>query len=216
MKKYLILFAGGSGGVLSTDLMNAQEAERALHWQCGVGTSRRDEFRVVELRDRALYDVSTGAEVQLARGLLTEEAYAKLVAELNLNPFDISRRHTVKVEFMSGVTITTEINGTPDQVVTYYIGKRFNLGAVVDDMQTAIKIWFWDGEQFMQHHRTHIVLEHSFARGHLIDHGHKLGLELKSVTHNGSKWFTDARRTQILELHAAKKITLASLIAKEF
>lgn len=71
-----------------------------------------------------------------------------------INPFDKSRRHKVKVEFTNGDTIETEINGTPDQVVGYYIGRNFNFGINGDKMTKGAKIWFWDGERYLQHKET--------------------------------------------------------------
>lgn len=73
----------------------------------------------------------------------------------DINPFDKSRRHTIKVEFINGDTIETEINGTPDQIVGYYIGRNFNFGTYGDKMTKGEKIWFWDGEQYLQHKETY-------------------------------------------------------------
>ncbi len=71
------------------------------------------------------------------------------------NPFNLPRRHTVKVVFNGGAIITTEINGTTDSVVVYYIGNWFNVGSgELDDMQKAVTISFWDGECWMMHKKT--------------------------------------------------------------
>lgn len=54
----------------------------------------------------------------------------------------LTKRHTVKVTFENGDTLTTEINGTWVEVATYYLGQPFNLGADLDNLQKAISVEF--------------------------------------------------------------------------
>lgn len=53
---------------------------------------------------------------------------------------------TIKVTFDRGNTITTSINGTPDEIRKYYIGKSFTFG---DDetewTEKAVMVEFLDG-----------------------------------------------------------------------
>lgn len=51
---------------------------------------------------------------------------------------------TVKVVFKNGDSITTRINGTEDEISTYYVGKVFNIGSVEDDLQKVIGVEFLD------------------------------------------------------------------------
>lgn len=52
-------------------------------------------------------------------------------------------RHTVKVTFANGNSITTGINGTRESVTQYYMGNTFNLGNdAKDEMTTATKVEF--------------------------------------------------------------------------
>jgi hypothetical protein len=48
------------------------------------------------------------------------------ITRLTLAP--MTERHAVKVTFADGNTLTTDINGTPDEVRAYYVGQWFNLG----------------------------------------------------------------------------------------
>jgi hypothetical protein len=50
-----------------------------------------------------------------------------------------SRRRCVEVTFTNGDSLTTEINGTVDEIKKYYIGKTFNLGHNGDDLMTKGK-----------------------------------------------------------------------------
>ena len=47
---------------------------------------------------------------------------------------------TVKCTFSDGNTITTDINGTIEEVKKYYLNNWFNLGVVDDDMQKCINV----------------------------------------------------------------------------
>lgn len=68
---------------------------------------------------------------------------------------EANRKHIVQVTFGNGAQIITDINGTPDSVCDYYIGKFFNLGnAENDNMQRAEKIGFFDGSVFLTHKRS--------------------------------------------------------------
>lgn len=53
-------------------------------------------------------------------------------------------RHTVKVTFANGNSLTTDINGTRESVTQYYVGNTFNLGDGNggDLMTKAIKVEF--------------------------------------------------------------------------
>jgi hypothetical protein len=52
-------------------------------------------------------------------------------------------RHTVKVTFANGQSLTTDINGTRESVTQYYMGNTFNLGNDAKDvMTTATKVEF--------------------------------------------------------------------------
>ena len=93
---------------------------------------------------------------------MTQPTATPIFTPFNPNPFDASRRHTVRVTFTNGDTITTEINGTPDEVCDYYIGNLFNLGSNGDNMQRAVSIEFYDGEVFLQHKRK-------YRAGHSIE-----------------------------------------------
>lgn len=77
-----------------------------------------------------------------------------ITTPFNQNPFDASRRHTVRVTFANGDTLKTEINGTPDEVCDYYIGNMFNIGSDNDNMQCAMSIEFFDGDVFLRHKRS--------------------------------------------------------------
>ena len=50
---------------------------------------------------------------------------------------------TVKVTFDNGDSLTTQINGTPEEIRAYYIGRQFNLGNGENDlMAVAISVEF--------------------------------------------------------------------------
>ena len=56
-------------------------------------------------------------------------------------------RHVVKVTFANGDTLTTPINGTPDEIRAYYLREDcwFNLGTGdKDNLQRAIDVKFLD------------------------------------------------------------------------
>lgn len=117
------------------------------------------------------------------------------------NCFDSLRSHRIKVELSNGDTIKANITATVDQVVDLYIGKKINLGYGGKDVFAhGAKIWFYDGEGYaMQHHKTHILINKGSFH-YVVDHGDQLGLEVFSAKHNGSKWFLDDRREQLLAL----------------
>lgn len=50
---------------------------------------------------------------------------------------------TVKVSYANNDTITTSINGTEDEIKTYFaIGRQFNIGNVEDNMQRVTALEF--------------------------------------------------------------------------
>ena len=49
---------------------------------------------------------------------------------------------TVRVTFSDGDSLTTSINGTPEEIRAYYIGQTFNLGTVADRLVQAVKVEF--------------------------------------------------------------------------
>jgi hypothetical protein len=53
-----------------------------------------------------------------------------------------SRRRTVKVTFDDGNTITTDINGTKQEIEDYYIGQVFNHGMEEDDLVYGTSVEF--------------------------------------------------------------------------
>jgi len=50
----------------------------------------------------------------------------------------------VKVTFENGDTIETWMNGTKEEIVSYYVGNKFNLGVVEDNMQIAVSVEFME------------------------------------------------------------------------
>ena len=48
----------------------------------------------------------------------------------------------VKVTFENGDTISTRMNGTKEEITAYYVGNKFNLGSVEDNMQAAVNVEF--------------------------------------------------------------------------
>lgn len=58
-----------------------------------------------------------------------------------------SRRREVRVTFEGGKTLDTEINGTEEEITSYYKDNQFNLGvAGNDDMRTAVGVEFLDAQ----------------------------------------------------------------------
>jgi hypothetical protein len=52
---------------------------------------------------------------------------------------------TIKVYFSNGQHLLTNINGTDDDILAYYIGKEFNLGNDENDLMViATKVDFLD------------------------------------------------------------------------
>ena len=50
---------------------------------------------------------------------------------------------TVKVTFADGDTIVTSINGTDEEIKSYYrIGRPFNIGSVDDNVQKVTELEF--------------------------------------------------------------------------
>lgn len=61
-------------------------------------------------------------------------------------------RQSIKVTFDNGDEIKTEINGTIDEIIEYYIGKWFNIGkGGRDNVRRAMKVAFYDGEYYLTH-----------------------------------------------------------------
>lgn len=48
----------------------------------------------------------------------------------------------IKVTFDNGNSLVTSIHGTDEEIRSYYLGNVFNLGAVEDELTTAIKVEF--------------------------------------------------------------------------
>lgn len=46
----------------------------------------------------------------------------------------------IKVHFNNGRTLTTSINGTPEEITAYYVGKEFNIGENGEDLMATA---FW-------------------------------------------------------------------------
>lgn len=53
-------------------------------------------------------------------------------------------KHEIKVIFEDGDFLYTTINGSKEDVRSYYIGKFFNCGAVEDDMKKCVDVEFLD------------------------------------------------------------------------
>lgn len=118
------------------------------------------------------------------------------------NPMDAKRRHVVRVTYSNGEQITTDINGTTDEVVQYYIGRSTVLRECEETGAETVahgeSIQFYDGEMWQRHHRTYKLLAKG-AGWYVVDHGDQIGVEVFSGEHNGSKYFTDAAREQLLQ-----------------
>ena len=48
----------------------------------------------------------------------------------------------ITVTYSTGDKIATSINGTVQTIMTYYLGKYFNIGTVSDKMARAVRIDF--------------------------------------------------------------------------
>lgn len=55
-------------------------------------------------------------------------------------------RH-IKITYSNGDHTYTRINGSTEDIERYYLGKVFNLGAVGDNMQIALRVEFLDNEE---------------------------------------------------------------------
>ena len=53
-------------------------------------------------------------------------------------------RQYFKVTFSDGDTISTWMNGTREEIIAYYVGNKFNLGVVEDNIQMAISVEFME------------------------------------------------------------------------
>jgi hypothetical protein len=53
---------------------------------------------------------------------------------------------TARVTFHDGNTVTTRINGTTAEILSYYLGRWFNLGPVEDHMAKAVAVEFLDDQ----------------------------------------------------------------------
>lgn len=69
----------------------------------------------------------------------------------------LPQKRTVTVYFSCGDNLTTEINGTDEEILQYYIGKQFNLGDGNggDRMSTALFVNFHDHDINIQ--RLHVL-----------------------------------------------------------
>lgn len=52
---------------------------------------------------------------------------------------------TVKINYADGDSTIARINATPEEARAYYVGKLFNLGTVVDNMQRCTGIEILEG-----------------------------------------------------------------------
>jgi len=53
-------------------------------------------------------------------------------------------RQYFKVTFSDGDTIETWMSGTKEEITAYYVGNKFNLGSVEDNIQTAVSVEFME------------------------------------------------------------------------
>lgn len=53
---------------------------------------------------------------------------------------------TIRITFLNGDSLVTNINGTNEEILAYYVGQEFNLGdgAGGDKMATATTVEFLD------------------------------------------------------------------------
>ena len=56
----------------------------------------------------------------------------------------MSYKHEIKVIFEDGDFLYTTINGSKEDVRSYYIGKSFNCGTVEDKMKKCVDVEFLD------------------------------------------------------------------------
>jgi hypothetical protein len=49
---------------------------------------------------------------------------------------------TIKVTFADGNSLITSINGTNEEINSYYLGNTFNLGREEDHLTIAVKVEF--------------------------------------------------------------------------
>jgi hypothetical protein len=49
---------------------------------------------------------------------------------------------TIKVTFSNSDSLVTSINGTPEEISSYYIGQTFNLGVESDLLVRAVSVEF--------------------------------------------------------------------------
>ena len=56
----------------------------------------------------------------------------------------MSYKHEIKVIFEDGDFLYTTINGSKEDVISYYIGKFFNCGTVEDKMKKCVDVEFLD------------------------------------------------------------------------
>lgn len=52
----------------------------------------------------------------------------------------------IKIVYDNGDVSYTRINGTREEILAYYIGKKFNLGSEADHIVTAQEVYFLDEE----------------------------------------------------------------------
>ena len=52
----------------------------------------------------------------------------------------------IKIVYDNGDVCYTRINGTREEILAYYIGKKFNLGSEADRIVTAQEVHFLDDE----------------------------------------------------------------------
>lgn len=128
-----------------------------------------------------------------------------------LNVFDSARPHNLRAVYHDGTKREFSRCGAPFALAKEFVGKP-----EIESGKTRIieSLQFHDGERYMTYKTTAKALSVG-AWGYAVDHGEPKGLELYSKKAGGSKWFTDARRVQIIEL-CKEPTHWLNLVAREF
>lgn len=53
----------------------------------------------------------------------------------------------IKATFENGDAIITQINGTEEEILKYYLNRTFNIGSVSDNMQKCVSVEFLDKKE---------------------------------------------------------------------
>ncbi len=97
------------------------------------------EFKITELKGLLGYIMKTYGKVDEKMGPVFKHKKADVDKKDEDNDDTKSRKRCVEVTFTNGDSLTTEINGTVDEIKKYYIGKTFNMGHNGDDLMTKGK-----------------------------------------------------------------------------